>query len=338
MGEAMRARSLITGVLAAVTVTGALVASSAAVGSTTPSPPWHLVYKTHMPQPVEFLGLVAVGPSHAWAIGQNDRRGFVLRWNGNAWAPMPGYPGRYEPIAVTATSPTDLWVFSATAAGIVADRWNGRKWSSIPAITAGTGVAAVASPTDVWYSDGALYHWNGVTWSRQLTRTPVALATGPGGRVWEAFHSHRARLMVRRWNGTKWIAVQTPHPAVFADGVRKPGLIEISVASARNIAVLYRTAVLADGHTADRVLLRTGGRWHVTSVPPGLQGVIAATGSRMAWIGTDGFFNGRTWTRAPLYGPSLVAGVPGTSAAWAVGHSTRPSQPVQGLIWLSGKL
>lgn len=312
-----------------------------AVATTVPSTSWRPIYHTHFATNTFMEGVTAVGAKHAWAVGYDYPRGFVLSWNGKTWRPMKALPHGDLPMAVAASSPANVWVFSETANGAQASRWNGHRWLRVPmpAEDIGVGAAAVSSATDVWYSDGQqLLHWNGHRWSTEITPAPVGVASGPGGQVWEALAGragdHRSRLIVRRWNGRSWISVRVPHIPVIADARDS-----LSIASARNIAIL--TAMSKKGRPVKRGVFWAAGRWKVVALPwfqAGGSG-LAAAGRRLTWASPRALFTGRQWLPGPLtVGAIAMAGVPGTSATWAVGKSDTGAHPTAGWIWLNGKL
>jgi hypothetical protein len=331
------------GAIAAVALSVPVVGSPGAAGATTVlSTTWRAVYHTHFATNTLLEGVAALGPKHAWAVGSDYPRGFVLSWNGKTWRPMKALPHGYYPDAVAASSPENVWVFSEALSGAAASRWNGRRWLQFPMPheEIGAGVAAVSSASDVWYSTGQiLLHWNGDGWSTQITPTPVGLANGPGGQVWEALavrlSDHRFRLVARRWNGRRWISVPVPHIPVIAN-VRDV----LSIASSRHISILVEAPRGSSGRPVRRGVFRVDGRWKVVGIPDlGLPGGLAATGRRLTWFGPDALFNGRKWlTGSAILSVIDMAGVPGTSATWAVGAPVTNGKGHAAWIWLNGKL
>jgi len=341
------------GAIAALALSVPVVSSSGAAGAATaPSTSWRPVYHTHFATNTIMDGVTALGPKHAWTIGFDHTRGFVLSWNGKTWRAMKALPSGYLPIAVAATSPADLWVFSQTNLNghtvVEASRWDGQRWLQVPMPDddIGDGVAAVSSATDAWYSDGQLLlHWNGYRWSIKKTPTPVAVADGPGGQIWEALAGrvggHRSRLIARRWNGKRWVFVHVPHLAVATRNLDSPWFISLSIASARNIAISVPTPRIRSGRRLIRGVFWSDGRWKIVAVPRFAgDPMFAATGRRQVWAGQKALFTGRHWVRAwQLSATFAMTGVPGTSATWAVGDgSNGAGHALQGWIWLNGRL
>jgi hypothetical protein len=331
---------------ALVAVALSLPVAGSAAAATAPSTSWRPIYHTHFATNTFMTGIAAVGPKHAWAIGYDYPRGFVLSWNGKTWRRMQSFPNQYYPVAVAASSPANLWVFSVAEVGdqgqAEASRWNGHRWLQFPMPNEdiGVGVPAISSATDVWYSDGQqLLHWNGNRWSTEITPTPVAVANGPGGQVWEALAgrvgAHRSRLIVRRWNGRTWISVPVPHLPVIA-GVRDV----LSIASPRHVAILVATPRGSSGRSVARGAFRADGRWKIVGIPEvAVRGGFAATGQRLVWDGPDALFDGQQWLPgSALIGVVAMSGVPGTNATWAVGKRVVDTTDRPGWIWLNGKL
>ena len=350
----MSKRIAAAGAIATVALSTAVVSSPGAAGAATaPSTSWRPVYHTHFATATVMHGVTALGPKHAWTIGFDHAHGFVLAWNGKTWRAMKALPSGYLPLAVTATSPADLWVFSQTNLyGLTeteASRWNGYRWLQVPMPDddIGDGVAAASSATDVWYSSGQrLLHWNGYRWSITVTPTPVAVANGPGGQVWEALAGRvggqRSCLIARRWTGKRWVSVHVPHLAVATQNLNSPWFISLSIASARNIAIKVPTPTIRSGQRLIRGVFWSDGRWKIVAVPRFAgDPVFAATGRRQVWAGHTALFTGRHWLRAwqATTATNAMTGVPGTSATWAVGDGANSAAHTpQGWIWLNGKL
>jgi len=144
----------------------------------------------------EVLGLAALSPANAWAIGYSGRQYFnaktlILHWNGRKWArittPAPVY-GQLH--AVDAISPDNVWAVGDTATANGSDprdlimHWNGRAWSRPSGFPALTGFLwAVAGTTaGAWAVGGAdltatVLHWTGGRWF-------VVPTDAPSSSVW----------------------------------------------------------------------------------------------------------------------------------------------------------
>ncbi len=312
----------------------ALIAAGGASAGTAPNTAWRFVYKN-----AGSLDSIAVaGARPAWTVGQgpaasaNISASTVLQWNGRSWRAMRSFPGGYLPTSVAATGPGNVWVLAealhASPGQNDALRWNGHAWRAItmPSTAAGTGTAAVASATDVWYSSGLyLAHWNGIAWASSRTAVPVTLAATPGGSIWRVqsgrVDGRASRLIAQRWNGRDWHWVSLPHPVVMDN----PGL-RISIQSGRNIVIETSTPVyrrrgpVVPGH----MLQWNGRRWKRITVPGwALWGDgLAATGSDWLWVGPNALWDGRTWVQGnQVRGGLVMAGIPGTSATWYMSGS-----------------
>src|SRR3990170_1334320 len=213
--------------------------------TTSPSPPvvcepsWAPV---ESPDPEDggslLLGVVAVAPDDAWAVGGAGdpvapTSTLTIRWNGAEWDLVPSpnvgsVANRFD--AVDALSPDAAWAVGRSSNGVgdvpIAAQWDGGAWTLLPLpadVTEGalTGVAAI-STDDVWavghIGDAELgeelalaLHWNGFEWEA----APVQPALG-GGRtglvaitgavssdLWAVGYQHN-RPAILRYDGHVW--------------------------------------------------------------------------------------------------------------------------------------
>lgn len=156
---------------------------------------------------VEWYDIVDVWGASAndiWAVGPDGR---FAHWNGAHWSitkPLPDLP---DLKAIWGSGPNDIYAvteavdpFEPSNAYVV--RWNGSTWSVVKTIQEGVGgtwgidlrSVGGAGPSDVWVGadNGALWHFDGATW----TRSEVAGASdiydiwaSPAGTVWLATFS-----------------------------------------------------------------------------------------------------------------------------------------------------
>jgi hypothetical protein len=147
------------------------------------------------------LGVAAVSPTSAWAVGTyTDVQGYdqtlIEHWNGKAWtqvpSPSPGGPSRSNLLfGVTATSGSDVIAVGVYVGSLgdetLVEQWNGQTWKRSPSQNPGgpasanmlEGVAA-ASAGRAWatgfyqkggYPDRTLAEiWNGRTWRTTASR------------------------------------------------------------------------------------------------------------------------------------------------------------------------
>jgi hypothetical protein len=209
------------------------------------------------------------------------------------------------------------------------------------------GVAAT-SARNAWAVGGEvssdktiILHWNGTTWTRVPSPTPVgltelyAVAATSARNAWAVGGGGAApgKTIILRWNGTAWRPVPSPTP--------KGGgaLFGVAATSARNV-----WAVGCTGHcfgpmatTTTMIVHWNGTDWRLAASPnPAPNSVltaVAATSASHAWaVGytRTGFktliahWNGSHWTRVPSPTPgpfSQLFGVAATSTrnAWAAG-------------------
>jgi hypothetical protein len=331
------ARLRAAGLALALGTSAALIAATGALAATSPSTAWRIVYRSSAKGTQILSSVAATGPRHAWAVGQSRTGSIVLQWNGRSWRSMRSFPQGYLPTSVAATGPGNVWVFADALHGSPGQydalRWNGHAWRAIqlPAAAAGVGTAAVASATDVWYSNGQyLAHWNGSAWTCGRTATWVTLAATAGGSVWRVeagrVDGSSSRLVAQRWNGQDWQWVHLPHPAV-AD---QSG-IAVSIESDRNIVIQSkRPTPLGNRTEPGQVLQWNGRRWRTITEPSwATEWGLAATGSDSLWAGPNALWTGRSWIEGHQDGGDYeLAGIPGTSATWLI----------SGWIMLNGRI
>uniref|UniRef100_UPI003F497A04 hypothetical protein n=1 Tax=Actinomadura sp. CA-154981 TaxID=3240037 RepID=UPI003F497A04 len=176
------------------------------------------------------MGLVAVSPTDAWAVGWEDGDDgkavpLTLHWDGTRWSIVP-VPAGYRPSglrAVGGTGPRDIWAVGSqtqqgadnTAVPMVV-HWNGTSWTEatgLPDIgNARVDTVYAASPKSVWATievpDGVEHflHYDGRSWKTVPVPGPRTIGlryfyqgidgTGPND-IWAAglvVHQPTARI------------------------------------------------------------------------------------------------------------------------------------------------
>jgi hypothetical protein len=187
-------------------------------------------------------GVVDLGSSNAWAVGESATGGLVEHWNGSAWnvvtLPDPDFmpsPGT----SISAVSATDIWLVGSTLDSVTDTfvpetlHYNGTAWAVVPVAQPGEASSSLdalsaISASDVWAvgeqigSDTAIggstliEHWNGTAWSIVPSPTPGAdpSLSGVAGRsVGDVYvvgsdlpsiNGGASQAMVLRWNGSSW--------------------------------------------------------------------------------------------------------------------------------------
>ncbi|GAA2380726.1 hypothetical protein [Streptomyces carpaticus] len=76
----------------------------------------------------------AVDDDLAWAVGRQDQRGVIMRWDGAEWKEdtAPGLPpvGRWS--SVSAASADDVWVHGLSQRDAVLAHYDGESWTTVP--------------------------------------------------------------------------------------------------------------------------------------------------------------------------------------------------------------
>jgi hypothetical protein len=267
----------------------------------------------------ELLGVAAVSPSDAWAVGDTPTSSgapqtLVLHWNGSRWTRVPSpSPGRLSLLnAVSALSPSDAWAvgsYSTNTAGgkTLVLHWDGSRWTTVPSPTPeavdGSFLLSVSalSSCEAWAAG-----WNYLT----------------GGES--------SNTLVLRWNGTRWTKAASPNPLRLS-------VNELHSVSARTATDAWAvgTYLTVSGVQKTLILHWNGTRWiRTTSPSPGgssaLNGVSALSASSAWAVGSTGktlilHWNGSGWAHVASPGSlgSELNGVSARSAhdAWAVGSA-----------------
>jgi hypothetical protein len=227
---------------------------------------WHWNGFTWVSYPMSqnFLGVSAVSPTDAWAVGPSSwfypTQTVAYHWNGEDWSqvPTPTPGGSAFFTAVAATSATNAWAVGSISGGPgdtgnavpLIEQWNGKTWTqqsfSLPASSAQfTGVAAT-SASNAWAvgwtgaqapQDALIEHWNGKKWQRIPANSPHGYgylqgvaASGPDN-VWAVGFNDSGpvyKSLILHWNGKRWCVVPSPNPT----GVTN--LVGVSASSSTN--------------------------------------------------------------------------------------------------------
>jgi hypothetical protein len=331
-------RTLACGFLATLAVLASAPFAHAAAGPTTQ---WRTVFRART---TWLTSVAASGPRSAWAAGFTSDPSYVMHWNGRAWRRMPLLPAHFQVTDVAGTAPSDVWVSGHPTAPVGNDevyRWNGRTWQLMVPRIAPVTLLPIA-PDNVWVESqsGFLLHWDGTTWHRfpfpqGLNGWPDQIAA-VGNQLWDvesgvvAGHPHR--FIVRRWDGSGWERMRSPHPKL---GRRfQP---TISAVSATNVWVDTQSSLWKP------TLMRWDGRrWTTLRVPssgPFVDFPIAAAGRSGVWAGQgSALWLGGAW-HFPASGCGNPVGVPGTTSALCAGDSGGPAgRPEYGVIAQAGPL
>lgn len=175
---------------------------------------WTTSTSEPLPTGTTLGGVADLGPSNAWAIGNNASYpfGMLEHWDGTAWTritypdPNPAQPGMDTTLdSISARSATDIWAVGTyllqTGPNTIRKEnfslhWNGSTWGVVPMpLVAGTdaqsedifdGLDAIAA-NDVWAvgrrgdaggstSATIIEHWNGTAWSIVPSPSPGSLS------------------------------------------------------------------------------------------------------------------------------------------------------------------
>ncbi len=178
----------------------------------------------------ELLGVVAVSPTDAWAVGyyidtSSVVHTLILRWSSGIWSqytsPDPGRTNQLN--AVTRTPDGSIWAVGSYIDAIcnctktLTEQWNGSSWQQIASPSGGSllGVAGTAA-NDIWAvgysandftSSTLTLHWDGNAWSVVSSPSPgnnnylYGVAAIGSTDVWAAGYDEAGTLTLHLGNG-----------------------------------------------------------------------------------------------------------------------------------------
>lgn len=306
---------------------------------------WSVVVTPNPGMSTILLGVVAITPDDAWAVGEmvrNKAVGTILieHWNGDQWsvvhAPTPG-AGINFLSKVIALSATNVWaVGSVSEVGVrkaLIEHWDGKVWSVVPSSSSAStstflrGITAI-SADDMWAV----------------------------GYVMPTSLSHRAFL--EHWDGKSWHIIDVPVLKTM-----ESQLESVSATSSNDVwAVGTRSTSFVNNKPPQiQPLIEhwDGKQWSISSPPldlgADLWSVQALTPHDVWAVGTTGaiydspilvaHWNGKQWGAVRVAGVGSqcqsdlydIAVIPHSSKLWSVGETTtsscnrpspRPSQPL----------
>jgi hypothetical protein len=249
-----------------------------------------------------------------WAVG---RDGVILHWDGQAWSRSTSGTTHHLS-GVWGTSPRDVWAVGSDATVV---RYDGVRWTAI-AVPDGdfTGVAGTA-PDDVWLtlSRGAALHWDGH--HLEPHDAPSELAASPSGGLWGLGTS------LQRWDGKAWQPQGAPQP----QGALQPEGEASSEDFGPAVSAIWPTGNIVWGAGAG-VMKWQADQWSSPELPPPANGFFGPEYYQMVSIwarsaddvwacgGTQVLhWDGRSWQRFHLPGPSLHAITGAGNDVWVVG-------------------
>ena len=289
--------------------------------------------------------VVAVSPTDGWLFG--DTPSGMEHWDGVSWT---GAPSPIQPSAADATGYDDVWQIGADPVTGEADsmHYDGSVWTEQPMVNPAGGVTqldavSAISPT-VAYAAGsfiaphqyvsAVERWDGTSWVHAPRAPGLAvtkLAAISRHDIWTLLQypkDHLSSTALAHWDGHSWTIVR-PYPS--------GDFVTLSDVSARS-----RDDVWAVGSTPTESVTYhfDGVSWTQVAVPPlphgrsGLLAVSAAKRTATIAVGYEvnrplilRFARGAWHVEHSAIRPGAffgVAGVPGTTEAWAFGRYADP--------------
>ena len=299
-------------------------------------------------------------------------RTLATHWDGTTWTQKPTQDPSsfYDQLSgVTMIASTDVWAVGADGYNFghyyphytLAEHWDGSKWTVIQSPSPSIHVnefraVSGVSPSDVWAvgdtsADSGLLqplieHWNGNKWASVSAPTVQGLDTilygvwaRAAGDAWAVgsatSRSTPPRMVIERWNGTKWKLASTPYVT--------PGRKVLSAVSGTAGDDVWATGHTVGSTGEETLVLHWGGNaWTRTASPnvgrhSALAGVSADMASDAWAVGFSGsasteslveHWNGQKWsivTAPSVYvqpQPGLYDKVPDALAAVTAGSES----------------
>jgi hypothetical protein len=309
---------------------------------------WSMVASPNPGADWDYLQSVSAdSAADAWAVGEASLRldpnteisgTLIEHWNGRTWVTVPSpSPGISDNalFGVSAISATSAWAVGDYQGGTGIHQalilhWNGKAWArvSAPALgrSGGTLLAVRAvSAASAWavgeYVNAAsmevtlILHWNGKTWTKVPSPSPVNALSGlagisvvSAGSAWATGASCLSacgeagevdRTLILHWNGKAWTTAARP---------ARGQLTAVSAATATSAWAAGSYCVSACGldGEVDHTLIEhwNGKTWTTAASRAGGQlSAVSAASATSAWaVGFSGsrplilHWNGRTWS------------------------------------------
>jgi hypothetical protein len=318
-------------VVAVAALAGACCAAMPGTASASVAGDWNLAFQSRTAG--LFSSIAAISKNNSWAVGEllsgrkTVYRPLIRHFDGSGWKAITISGARFSSDWVAASSAKNVWVLGTSTSRTnptTAYRYDGSRWHKVP-IPALTDLQdpVVLGPTSVWAigssgtSAADVFHWNGRGWhGYNLKLLPEALSASAANNVWVAgltFGGSGQKATAYRWNGTRWLSVAMPHPAV-ADN---PG---VTASSPSNVWIGWATA------SATSAMHWDGHHWHGMTAPgsvPANSFNIVPDGHGGDWFGPFARWTGHSWIGPVNVSPENSGGgfgpvvwIPGASSYW----------------------
>jgi hypothetical protein len=297
----------------------------------------------------DLVGVTAIGPGDAWAIGIDPtfgRPGVVMHRDAAGWQVVTGAPAAVY---------NDVWavahdhVYFATRDQDVLE-WNGTSFQPLGTLGAPVTIVRGTSTSDVWAveGDGSLWHWNGASWTQAaLTGTVTSLVAVASDDVWAVGYGSAFAGMIAHWDGSTWSAAFDPslqYSSIAASGPKDAWVILPTGDSLHFDGTSWSyVSITFDGAGVTVVALGPGDAIGVTSsgfayhysgqafahysLPtfgPGVGGIYSSSGADLyVALGTGIYHPGYTYQLAKVYtepynGSFTALGGSSASNIWAL--------------------
>lgn len=191
-------------------------------------------------------GVAALSPDDAWAVGvansglSGQRNTVTEHWDGNRWTVVPSPdPSRAgcvnDELLGVAASRAATWAVGDYCGAALTLRLEDGRWQRVRApspprrVSERLASVAVTTAANAWAvgrigGRALILHWNGTKWTTARVPAPVgatsaqlasvtAVSSSTAWAVGQADYPHHVtRLLIERWDGTRWKLVPVPNP------------------------------------------------------------------------------------------------------------------------------
>jgi hypothetical protein len=300
--------------------------------------------------------LDVVSAKSAFAIGTEQARVKLLRWNGKAWQRQKS-SWNFLPTGIAAAGPKKAWAIGFTTTGSSAALyWNGKAWKKVAYPSPPLAGVLPALPMQIAASkDGAafsiaglnaanggptsLMRWNGARWVKASIPMPAntslsAISVRAKNDVWVGgtvpnVVAH-ALPVTWHWNGKSWKQIPIPGDWGLA-GTTQNAMADLLAVSATSVYALR-------SQNAGALLHWNGKTWTEIPTPLGIAPYrLAGNESGGVWVlpaphglrSSEYFHWGRTWSsfsgprRSGTTSLKDIDWIPGTRRVVGVGNTAR---------------
>ncbi len=292
---------------------------------------------TGLPSGLTINAVWGTDANNVFLAAANGTAGVVYQFNGTQWNQVGADMPSFTPNAIWGSSASDLW--AAGSAGQIY-RYTGVAWASATVPSPPTSFQGIwgTDANNIWAvgrkASGAIYYWDGTTWTAQTTSLPNVTITinsvwgTDANNIWAVTGSGSGSTYVLRYQSGAWSTV----PSTSAAGELK------------SIAGVNNTTMTIVGGTTSLVYTFDGALATLKNNASTFVGDMWAVDANNVWaIGNPTQilkYNGTSWVVQPSNTTATISAIWGTDVnnIWAGGASTSGNATIikyNGTTWTS---